>query len=426
MRILHFGIGNFHRAHQAWYTQDANRRTGSVWRITSVSLRHPDLRDRLRGVGFRYTLRILGPDGVRDTAMAVHDDILFAPEDPQAVIACLAEGDTRIVTVTVTEKGYCLTGAGLDLDHPDISADLRSGAPRSLVGLLAAGLRARAATGQPLTVISCDNLPDNSATLKAAIEAFLAAQGHDILAYLDKSVRFANTMVDRITPATTEALRTTLAEPEPVATEAFSDWVIEDNFATPIPDWAGSGATITADVAPYELRKLWLLNGAHSFLAYAGLNAGHALVSDAVGDPALASAMGDLMRAAAAVLPAGLRQDAEDYIAALLARFANPNIEHRLAQIAQDGSLKLPVRILAPRRARAAAGLDTAAHDRAITEWVRFLRAAHVAQAPLNDPRGAALGVAAAQGGAQGALSDLALGLALLGETGGAGPKAAR
>lgn len=345
-QILHFGIGNFHRAHQAYYTQD------SGWGIVGVSLRSAGIRDKLRPQGFDYTLAIKEAAGVSYDTIDVIRDVIVAPEDPARVIAQVADPATQIISMTVTENGYCLDGAGqLDLHHPDIASDLASEHPKSLIGFLARGLAARwAANEAPVTVMSCDNLPENGAKLRSAVLAFACAADLDIGEALDRLATFPNAMVDRITPATTDTLIREVAKATgtndraPVETEGFSEWVIEDRFATDRPGWAKRGASFVADVAPFEARKLRLLNGAHSFLAYAGQRAGHTYVHEAIADPELRRAVKTLFAQAASTLPEASRADWEDYADALVRRFENPALNHALAQIAMDGTLKMPIR----------------------------------------------------------------------------------
>jgi len=260
-RILHLGLGNFHRAHQAWYTAHA----GGGWRLTGVIMSNAALFESLRAQGGAYHLGIRGPQGLTVERIAIHDRLLLARDDPEAVIAAIAESEVQIVTLTVTEKGYCLGPAGrLDLDNPAIVADL-SEEPRSALGMLLHGLARRTA---PVTVISCDNISGNGRKLRGAVEDFARAAGLT----LTVDIRYPDTMVDRITPATTEAIRaeiegvTALADAAPVLTEAFSEWIIEDSFAGPFPAWETTGVEIVPDVAPYEMRKLRLLNASHSYL----------------------------------------------------------------------------------------------------------------------------------------------------------------
>ena len=407
-RILHIGVGNFHRAHQAWYTHEANRRAGEDWRITGVSLRSPRMRDALRSQDFAYTLAVGDRAGERLHRIGVLDDILVATEDAEAVIAALADPAIAVVTLTVTEKGYHLGPDGrLPSDAHAIAADLDALAagrhPASTIGLLAAGLARRAATGAPVTVLSCDNLPENGPRLAAAVRAFAAAAGWDVADYLDRAVAFPASMVDRITPATDDALRARIADTdlppaEPVATEAFCEWVIENVFAAARPAWDEAGVIFADDVRPYELRKLRMLDGAHSYLAYAGTLAGHGFVHEAIADPPLRKVALALMDEAAATLPDTVRADAPAYARALVARLKNPHLQHRLRQIAMDGSLKLPIRILGTLRDRTARGLASPACEATLDAWAGFLAAELEAGRGVDDPDADRLAAALADG----------------------------
>jgi len=401
-RLLHLGVGNFHRAHQAWYTEMANRADDDVrWRIQGVSLRSATVRDALRTQDYAYTLSISDAQTTALERIDVIDSMLVAPDDSAAVIAAIASPTVSVVTLTVTEKGYHLANDGsLDLNDPAIVSDLeaqRSGKPpATTIGLLSAGLAQRAGTATALTVLSCDNLVDNGRTLRRAVVAYADAAGLGIINYLDAAVAFPCCMVDRITPATDEALTarvagTTLPPALPVATERFSEWVIEDRFAGPRPRWELAGAVFTDDVGPFERRKLGMLNGAHSLLAYAGTLAGHTFVHEAIADPALNQAVRQLMNEAAATLPDSVRDGAGTYAGALLDRFANPGLEHRLRQIAMDGSLKLPIRILDTLRARRALGLDSPGCEATLHAWRDFLVDELAAGRPLDDPAAARL-----------------------------------
>lgn len=380
-RLTHLGLGNFHRAHQAWYTAQAGG-----WQITGVSLRSPRMRDLLAPQGFDYTLAIRDAGAERLERVTVITDILFAPEQPEAVLHALATCD--VITLTITEKGYCLGSDGrLNLDHPDIKSDL-AGNQKTALWYLVHGLVRRSS---PATVISCDNLSHNGDTLRQAVETYAGAAGLN----LPKGLAFPNTMVDRITPATTDALRDHVAAKglpcaAPVATERFSEWVIEDRFAGQRPTWEKAGAQIVADARPYELRKLRMLNGAHSALAYAGLLAGHDYVHEAVADPKLRALVEGVFDEAAATLRA---IETQDYRAALLERFANPSLNHSLRQIAMDGSQKLPVRLLStinehPARADAC--------HKSVAAWMEFVLQETKAGRALDDPNSALLAQACA------------------------------
>lgn len=399
-RVVHIGLGNFHRAHQAWYTALAGG-----WAITAVSLRSRALRDAMAGQGNGYTLVTRGAAGAHYDWLTVIDRVLVAPEDPEAVLAALADPEASVVTVTVTEKGYHLdAGGALDLADPAIAADLAGGAPATVVGYLARGLARRKT---PVTVLSCDNLSRNGAKLGAAVRVFAARATLTL-----GEVSFPDSMVDRITPATTEALKaevlaaTGRADAAPVATETFSDWVIEDRFCAPRPAWA---AHLVTEVAPYEMRKLRMLNGPHSLIAYFGQLRGHTFVHEAIADPVVRTAASGLMAEAMSTLPATVSADAPAYAAALIDRFANPALHHALRQIAMDGSVKLPVRILPVIAARAAQGQDAPHALTALAAWVAHTRREVAAGRPVNDPKADAIVDAAWAANPVGAL------LALLG-----------
>ena len=246
--ILHFGIGNFHRAHQAWYTQRANALGAEQWRITGVSLRSANIRDTLAPQAFAYTLTIKDAAGTEHLKIEVHDGILVGDEDQADIVAIIADAKTVVITVTVSEKGYHLdpTTGELDLTSPAIALELEVGKPTTTIGFIAYGLRARAtAHGLPINIISCDNLPENGNKLQAAVQKFCANNGFALDGYLTTKVAFPNSMVDRIVPATTDALRTEVRastgrdDAHPIATEAFSEWYLEEAVLHQSPDKRG-------------------------------------------------------------------------------------------------------------------------------------------------------------------------------------------
>jgi fructuronate reductase len=390
-RIVHFGPGNFHRAHQAWYTQNAGG-----WSITGVSLRSTTMRDAMAGQGYDYTLVMQDAQGSQDQQITVHDQILVGPEDPAAVIAAIADPDTHIVTATVTEKGYGLDAAGaLDLNGP-VGADITAPLPATFIGYLARGIAARQKAGAlPLTVISCDNLSHNGDKVKSALNSFAQAADLSIDFGL---LRFPNTMVDRITPAPTEQLSQEVSarigkqDAAPVVTEVFSEWVITDDFAGPRPDWPD--VQIVEDVVPFEMRKLRMLNGAHSTLAYLGQLKGYSFVHEAIGDPALRADVVKVMEGAMATLGFS-RADLEAYRDALIARFENPSLAHALRQIAMDGSQKVPIRLLDVMGDLQKKGGSFQAHARAVAAWCRYVDVT----ADLDDPMADALSAAGSVSG---------------------------
>jgi fructuronate reductase len=392
--LVHLGMGNFHRAHQAWYTHVSNGVVDNPWRITGVAMRNPGLRDAMAQGGWEYDLGIMGPEGLRVERIAVHDRVLVAAEAPRAVIDAIADPDVSAITLTVTEKGYCLAPDGaLDLRDPGIASDVETGTTRSVMGLLAAGLTQRLErAGGALTVLSCDNLGNNGTRLRAGLEAFVDAAGKDRA--LLAQVRFPNTMVDRITPATSDEIAGRIAEAAgrpvvaPVLTEAFSEWVIEDTGREHLPDWTRGGAEFVADVAPYEGRKLLMLNAAHSALAYGGLLGGHRFVHEAVADPVLQRHIRALWAEAAPLLPSFDREDLDRYASSLVTRFTVAGMAHRLSQIATDGSAKLPQRILPILRHHR---YEAPAAARVLGDWWRALRLRSERGEPLDDPAEAEL-----------------------------------
>ncbi len=399
-RIVHLGVGNFHRAHQAWYTQRANETAGEGWRITGVSLRRPDVRDALRAQNYAYTLEIDDGSGPAYTTITVIDRILVAPEDPGAVIAAIADPATAIVTLTVTEKGYTLDPATwrLRADHPDVRADLEASLPATAVGMLVAGLAARLDAGAGgLTVLCCDNLPENGKVLRRAALDFAQMKSATLAGRIEANFSFPSSMVDRITPATTDELRARVAamigrkDAAPVATEGFSQWVIEDDFHGRRPAWETVGVELVSDVRPHELRKLRMLNGAHSTLAYAGTLASHAYVHEAVADPKLRALARGVMDEAAGTLPESVRATAPAYADGLIRRFENPGLHHALIQIAMDGSQKIPVRLLAPLKDRLRAGLPSPSMEAGIAAWAAFVWRQTRDGVALNDPLADAL-----------------------------------
>ena len=357
-RAVHLGLGSFHRAHQAVYTQTANRVTGSDRRITGVSLRNRDLVTALRAQGGRYTVLEVGPGAAPPLSVEVIDEVLLAADQPAAVVAALADEATTSVTLTVTEKGYAFRPGSHDLDltDPGTRRDATLGsAPTTALGLLAAGLLGRADHGAPVDLVSCDNVGHNGAALRAVLEQYAALlpprEGAAVRSVLD-AAGTPDTMVDRIVPRTTEATRRAVAEAGitdavPVPTEPFSMWVLDaGGFRAPRPAWESAGAILSDEVGAYELVKLRLLNAPNSMLAYLGLLTGRAEIADAAADPdirALADrGLGDEMEATIP-LPSGF--DAAAYRCEVFGRFLNHGLRHLTEQVGSDGSLKLTQRI---------------------------------------------------------------------------------
>jgi len=387
--IVHLGIGAFYRAFALPWFEDIMAGSGGDWGVIGVSLRSSAVRDALAPQNFRYTCVEMGPNGRSTRVISALRDVLVAPQDPQAVLTQMANPDVHIITLTVTEKGYCHDPASgaLNRAHPDIVHDLESMLPRSAPGFVLRALQIRRDAGVAApTVISCDNLPGNGTLLRDIILDMAAQIDPSLRDWIAANAAFPETMVDRIVPATTPADIAALEAPDPglVLHEPFRQWVIEDNFAGPHPDFAAQGVQLVQDVAPFEEMKLRMLNGSHSALAYLGYLAGHEHVSGAVADPDFARFLRHFW--ASEVIPTlqvpgvDLHQYAED----LLIRFSNPSLKHRLWQIAMDGSQKVPQRILGTLA-------DQLAQDRAadgllltLAAWMRYVGAQDEAGKPID------------------------------------------
>jgi fructuronate reductase len=412
--VVHLGPGAFHRAHQAPVFDALLAGGDPRWGVCGVSLRSPAVREALAPQDGLYTLVELEAE-VRARIIGSVTELLTGPEIPDAVLERLASVRTRMVSLTVTEKGYCLTPAGdLDLAHPDVAFDLtRPSAPRSAAGWLVEGLRRRRDAGSPgLPVVSCDNLTDNGGKLGRAVAALALAQGDAGLArWIEGEVPFPSTMVDSITPATDDALRDRardligLEDAWPIQRERFTQWVIEDRLGPDGAQLAAAGVTLAADVRPFEQAKLRLLNGAHSTLAYLGLLAGHRTVAEAMADPALAGFVERLMREdiAPTLAPTpGLGLAA--YITAILTRFRNPAIRHQLAQIAWDGSQKLRFRLLGTITDTLGSGRPVDRLAVPVAAWMLFAARRGRSAEPLVDPLASPIAtIAAAPDGEQAA-----------------------
>jgi fructuronate reductase len=312
-------------------------------------------------------------------------DTLVAPADPARLIARMADPAARIVSLTVTEKGYCHTPqtGELDAQHPDIVHDLRHpDAPRSAPGFIVAALARRQAAGTaPFTVLSCDNLSANGHTAKRIVTQFAALRSRELAQWIEDEVAFPSTMVDRIVPETTEADRASVAsalgmiDAWPVVTEPFTQWIVEDRFPAGRPDFAAAGVQLVSDVTPFEHMKLRLLNASHSALAYLGYLAGYETIAAAMTDDRFVAFARQVMEDAAPTLAMPAGTDLAAYSASLLQRFSNPALHHRTWQIAMDGSQKLPQRLLGAIQDRLRQGLPIDSHALAVAGWMRYVTA---------------------------------------------------
>lgn len=380
--IVHLGTGAFHKAHQAVATDDALAASGGDWMITGVSLRSGDVADQLNPQDGLYTLLVRDADGVQPRVIGSIRRVLVAPREPDVVMAALTAPETKIVSLTITEKGYGVdqkTG-GLDPAHPSIAPDLANPrAPTGAVGYIVEALRQRRDNElPPFTVLTCDNLPHNGKVLQRLVTEFADRVDPALAAYIREQVPFPSTMVDRITPASTDATYadakrlTGFDDLAAVETEPFTQWVIEDRFVAGRPNWEAGGVIFAGNVAPYEKMKLRMLNGAHSMLAYSGFIAGHKYVRDVMGDAALAKLVARQMQAAAATLDPVPGVDLGQYAADLQTRFANPAIAHMTYQIAMDGTQKLPQRLIEPAIQTLRSGGSLDAYAFAVAAWMRY------------------------------------------------------
>ncbi|WP_438862496.1 mannitol dehydrogenase family protein [Neptunicella sp.] len=392
--IVHLGPGAFHRAHQAVFTDNALA-YGGDWGICGVSMRSKGVRDNLAEQDNLYTLAILDEQPAYQLVGAIKE-VLVLGDQREQVMQRLTAATTHIVSLTVTEKGYCLNGDGLlDRTHTDVVHDLANPEqPNSAIGLLAAALQVRFEQNhKALTIISCDNLADNGSKLGKAVVAFARELNDKLADWIEANICFPNTMVDSITPATDDALKDRVAaaiqvnDNWPIQREAFSQWVIEDNFSGPRPHWEKVGVTFTHDVSGYEKAKLRLLNGSHSTLAYTGLRCGFETVSEAISHPALHKLISSmLLDEVKPSFNAPIEMDVAEYIQAILKRYANPHIRHLLAQIAWDGSQKLPFRLLGTIKDNLTKGNSIRLLSTGVAAWLHFLVNAAHQSLSITDP----------------------------------------
>ncbi len=421
--IVHLGIGAFHRAHMAVYVDDILA-TDPSWGIIGASLRRPDTKDALAPQDFLYTVAIRDAAGTRARVIGSILDVLDANTQRKELIVTLADPRIRIVSLTVTEKGYCHDPAtgNLDQRHPDIVADLANPhAPISAPGLLVRALELRREAGNaPFTVLSCDNLPSNGKTVARIVTQFARLRDPALADWIAEHVAFPCSMVDRIVPATTDADRdivrelTGVEDAWPIMTEPFTQWVIEDHFPQGRPAFETVGAQLVEEVEAFELMKLRMLNGSHSTMSYIGYLGGCQFVSEAVADPGIRQLIHGLMTSEVMPTLPMDRKDLEAYRDALLARFANPALKHRTWQIAMDGSQKLPQRLLGTIRDRLAAHQSIQRLALGVAAWMRYVTGIDEKGEPIDvkDPHAARLrAIADAAGRDAEKLADGLLGL---------------
>ena len=401
--IVHLGLGAFHKAHQAAYTDAALGARGGDWRIAGISLRSSDPAAQLSPQNCYYTVIERSAERSRARVIGSIAAALHLGTDRVRVEAALRAPETRIVSLTVTEKGYGIdrSTGGVDSTHPAVSRDLENpDAPVGVAGLLVQALAARYAAGvSPFTLLCCDNLPENGSMLRGLLIDFARRAAPGLADRIAAEVAFPSTMVDRITPAATDATfaavekMTGRRDLAAIETEAFSQWVVEDRFPAGRPAWDEAGVLFADDVRPYEEMKLRMLNGAHSMLAYAGFLCGCRHVVDVMRDKALNALVRRHLSAAAATLPPVAGVDLGEYAESLVSRFCNPHLRHETHQIAMDGTEKLPQRILAPAVASLDSGQSPDSFAFAAAAWMRYClgRMDGDARYKLRDPREAEL-----------------------------------
>jgi len=382
--IVHLGIGAFHRAHQAGYTDTVMQSSGNLWGVCGVSLRRPAVRDLLAPQDYLYTLVTKSAVGENARIIGALQNILVAAEDPSMVVARMANADCKLVSLTITEKGYYHDPASgkLQRENIDIQHDLQQLAtPKTALGFIVAALKQRYSEKQtPFTVLSCDNLPHNGKLLRGLILEFTNLIDVELATWIETTVAFPSTMVDRIVPATTEndiveVEQLIAANDQAVVTcEPFSQWVIEDHFCNARPAWELAGAQFVKEVAPFENMKLRMLNGCHSTLAYLGYLAGYEFIYQVMEEPAFVSLIEQMMmREIIPTLEVPEDTDLLMYKNELIERLKNPSIKHKTYQVAMDGSQKLPQRLLNTIRDRIATGQDYPLLALAVAAWMRYV-----------------------------------------------------
>lgn len=382
--MAHVGVGAFHRCHQAEYTDDLLEQRFDRWGVVGINIRDPRLDETLGQQAGLYTRLLRNNETVDARIIGCMVSTVDSQSNPEPALQILASSEIDVVTLTVTEKGYCHKPANglLDRDHPDIVHDVAHPTePRSLPGLLASALERRMQShGQPVTVVSCDNIPSNGAILENVVRAMAERRGTGLTDWITANVAFPSTMVDRIVPATSDEDRRTVEEicgyrdRAPVVGEPFRQWVIENRFAGRTPPWDLAGATFAGDVTAFELLKMRVLNASQTTLCYLGLLAGHEHTCDDMTDPVLTTFLRRmLLDESLPTLPSVPGVSPERYVEQSFARLSNTAIRHRNHQIATDGSQKIVQRILNPIRERLRKDQSVELLSVAVAAWIVYL-----------------------------------------------------
>ena len=399
--VVHISVGSFHRAHQALYFEEiAARGLDERWGITGVGLHRREMKAALDAQDGLYTVVSRSPRGDDARIVGVITRYLFAPEERAAVLDALADERTRLVTLTITAAGYKVhpdTGAFLSEDDAVVEDLSRPSEPGTALGLLVEALDRRRRAGRaPFTVLSCDNMADNGTVVGTAVVAFASLRDERLGRWIEENVAFPGSMVDRITPGTTDADRAMvertfgIRDRWPVMTEPYSQWVVEDRFCQGRPPLDEVGVQLVDDVRPYALTKTRLLNASHSALGYLGSLAGYGRIDQVMADPVFAGYIEKMMAEEIAPLLPRTEIDLSAYGTTLRRRFANPAVADRLSRLCRSGSTKVPAHLLSSVREALQAGRPHALLTLAVAGWCRYLRAvdAHGRPFPLDDANG--------------------------------------
>ena len=380
--IVHIGLGNFHRAHLAAYTAIAMEKSGGEWGICAYSMRNKKLVDSMNAQDNLYSVVEIGPDTEEIVIPGIHTRSLVGADAMPELIAQIANPETKIVSLTVTEAGYYISQAthGLDLSHPDIQNDIAQKVPKSIYGILAQSLKLRVANGgAALTILSCDNVSENGRKCGALLKEFVSqlSDFSDVATFINSSVTFPNSMVDRIVPGTEERhiemaqQRLSLEDAIPVPAEKFTMWALEDNFAAGRPQWEVAGAIFTDEVEAFEVMKLRLLNGAHSLLAYLGGLKGCETIPASRFDPLIEKPLHKALfdeYLPSLTMPTGL--SADQYIGQLYSRWSNTTLGDKTSRVGNDGSTKLPQRLTIPALSAIAQGREPKVLALTVSAWL--------------------------------------------------------
>ena len=382
---MHLGLGAFSRAFIALYTEDAIKNTGGDWGIVGVSLRSSKVRNSLAAQDFTYTAAEVGPDQTQCRQVEIVDDILVVKENAIGVLQLMASPAIKIVSLTISEKGYCISPSTgkLDFSLPEIMHDVSKPLPVSAPGLLVRALEARKAAGHPpFTVLSCDNLPKNGQAIENAVLALSRKISEDLTQWIEENGCFPSSMADSITPATTSQDRknirrlTGFRDDAPVVHEPYTRWVIEDKFVNnERPDWQSAGVEFVSDILAYDSMKLRMLNGTHTALAYLGYLAGFETIADIVADDdfkKFTQMLWDKEIIPSLTPPPGV--SLEQYANEAMMRYSNSSIRHLTSQVAMDGSQKLHRRILSSVYDRHTENAQTPGLILAIAAWMRYVK----------------------------------------------------